>query len=314
MPGRLITHAAAAFALLVASACAAGSDAPETSIGPSVDPIMTLTGADGVISRITDVTRIVSLSGDLTEIVFALGHGDLVVGVDVTTVYPDEAVALPIVGVGRFITAEGVLSQNPTLVIGDTQSAPLAAIDQIREAGVPVLILPIATSFDDLYDKISVLGTVVGDADAAMSLAESIEGDVADAVSDVVVGDSPLRIAYIYTRGPDVVLMFGAGMVSNPVITAAGAIDAGADAGVSGSIAATAEGVVAAAPDVIVVPEEGYSILGGLDAFLTIPGIAQTAAAKNGRIYAYPEGDFLTFGPRVADSIRLLIADIQSGP
>ena len=108
------------------------------------------------------------------------------------------------------------------------------------------------------------------------------------------------------------VLLFGNRMVSNPVITAAGAIDAGADSGIDGSIAATAEGIVAAAPDVIAVPEEGFSILGGIEAFLDIPGITQTKAGETRRIYAYPEGDFLTFGPRIADSIRLLIADLYS--
>ena len=59
------------------------------------------------------------------------------------------------------MTAEGVLSANPTLVIGDTQSAPLAAIEQIRAAGVPVVILPIATSFDEMYEKVASLGELL---------------------------------------------------------------------------------------------------------------------------------------------------------
>ena len=295
------------------AACGGGVGAPSTTQSTTVSVSAGFTGADGVTSQITDTSRIVSLSGDITEFLFALGHGDSVVGIDVTTVFPEEAATLPIVGVGRFITAEGVLSQQPTLVIGDTQTAPVAVIDQLRASGITVVILPVSTTFDGLYEKIAQIGSIVGEAEAAGALVDTIARDVESARNDVPTG-SEIRVAYIYTRGPDVVLMFGEGMVSNPVITAAGAIDAGAESGVVGSISATAEGIVAAAPDVIIVPEEGFSILGGLDEFLALPGVGQTPAAEHGRIYAYPEGDFLTFGPRVGESIRLLIRDLYEGP
>ena len=133
------------------------------------------------------------------------------------------------------------------------------------------------------------------------------------AIADIP-DDASLRVAFILHEGPDVVLMFGSGMVTSPVIAMAGAVDAAADSGVEGSISATAEGIVAAAPDVIIVPEEGYTILGGLDPFLDLPGVGQTPAAESGRVYAYPEGDFLTFGPRVAETLRLLIRDLYATP
>jgi iron complex transport system substrate-binding protein len=125
----------------------------ETTTGPTPDTSEALTtsqvvesvggtyvGADGVESTIKDTSRIVTLSGDLTEEVWRLGFGASVVATDVTTVYPPEAVGLPVVGVGRLLSAEGVLAQNPTLVIGDTQTSPLEAISQIRSAGVPVVL------------------------------------------------------------------------------------------------------------------------------------------------------------------------------
>jgi iron complex transport system substrate-binding protein len=121
-------------------------------------------------------------------------------------------------------------------------------------------------------------------------------------------------MAYVYTRGPDVLLLFGEGMVSNPLIEGAAGIDAGTESGIEGTIPVTAEALVAAAPEVIIVPEEGYGILGGLDAFLALPGVAQTPAGESGAVYAYPEGDFLTFGPRVAESLRRLIEDVHGLP
>jgi len=61
---------------------------------------------------------------------------------------------------------------------------------------------------------------------------------------------------------------------------------------------------------VIIVPAEGVEVIGGIEAFLELPGVAQTPAGENRAILAYPEGDFLTFGPRIADSLRLLIEDL----
>jgi iron complex transport system substrate-binding protein len=106
-------------------------------------------------------------------------------------------------------------------------------------------------------------------------------------------------------------LLFGGDMVTNPVIAAAGARDAGALAGVVGSIAVTPEALIAAAPDVIVVPSEGLETLGGIEGLLAIPGIAQTPAGRSGYILAYPEGDFLTLGPRIAASIGALTSDLE---
>ena len=257
-----------------------------------------------------DSSRVVALSGDLTELVYELGAGDRLVGVDVTTVWPEEALELPIIGVGRFITAEGVLSVDPTLVIGDTQSSPAEALQQIRGAGVHVEILDVATSFEALYQKIESLGKLLDARDAATQLIADISSDVEEASADVV--QSGTRVAYVYTRGPDVMLLFGDGMTTRPLIEAAGAIDAGADSGIVKTVSVTAEALVAAAPDVIIVPEEGLEILGGVNAFLETSGVAQTPAGENGAILVYPEGDFLTFGPRVGESLRLLIADLQA--
>ncbi|HEY6628782.1 MAG TPA: ABC transporter substrate-binding protein [Acidimicrobiia bacterium] len=260
--------------------------------------------------QLVDSTRIVSLSGDITEILFELGVGERVVGVDVTTVAPEAATQLPIVGVGRFLTAEGALSAEPTLVIGDTQTAPATTLDQIRAAGVKVEILDVPTSFDDLYQKIRVIGELLGREEQAEDLVTRLEAEVEDASAGALT-TSP-RVAYVYTRGPDVNLLFGDGMTTRPLIEAAGAVDAGSEVGIVGTSSVTAEALVSAAPDVIVVPAEGVELLGGIEAFLELPGVGQTPAGERGAILAYPEGDFLTFGPRIADSLRLLIEDLAA--
>jgi len=306
---RITGLSAAAAVLALTSVGCSDSSTDTTAIEPSV-----FVGADGVAVEAPDTSRIVTLSGDLTEFVFELGFGSSIVATDVTTVAPDEAVTLPKAGIGRFLTAEGVLKHDPTLVIADTQTSPATAIEQIRASGVPVAILDVPTTFDGLYDKVTALGVLLDASGAAAEANERLRSEIVSASVEPGVAYAVPRIAYVYTRGPDVMLLFGEGMTTTPIIGAAGGLDAGVDAGVEKTVPVTPEALVAAAPDVLIVPEEGYAVLGGLDGLLAIPGISATAAGKNGAVLAYPEGDFLTFGPRIAESIARLVADLGSLP
>ena len=312
-----------AAAALIA-ACGTGTGA-QTSTTPAAESTVTtavaatttstvpggFVGADGVESTITDASRIVTLSGDLTEIVWALGFGDSVVATDVTTIYPPEAIGLPVVGVGRFLTAEGVLGQAPTLVLGDTQTSPLTAIEQIRGANVPFVIFEVPTTFEGLYAKIVSVSDALGVPERGRALAGSLQAEIEDALATVGTFDEPPGIAFIYSRGPDVMLLFGSEMTTNPLIVAAGGVDVGAQAGVTKTVAVTPEALVSAAPDVIIITSEGLEALDGLDGLLAMPGFAETPAGRDRRILDYPEGDFLTFGPRIAGSLRLLIEDLH---
>ncbi len=308
-------------ALLVAG-CGSDEDASSTSAdattivgasGVTAAPgERSFVGADGTMSQITDTSRIVTLSGDLTEAVYALGFGDSVVGRDVTTIHPPEALAVPIVGIGRFITAEGVLAESPTLVLGDTQSAPLEALEQIRSAGVPVVIFDVPTSFEELYDKARQIGEVLGVPGEGVALANEVQESIETAVAAATPLDPTPGVAFIYSRGPDVMLLFGDGMVTSPLIEASGARDVGAELGIEGTVDVTPEAIVAAAPDVIVTTQEGIDAFGGVDGFLAVPGIAETPAGEAGRVIAYSEGDFLTFGPRIGEHLERFIVDLRA--
>ncbi|MEA3502483.1 MAG: ABC transporter substrate-binding protein [Actinomycetota bacterium] len=188
----------------------------------------------------------------------------------------------------------------------------VAVIEQIRAAGIPVAILDVPTTFDGLYEKVALLGSLLDASATATDLNDRLRGEITAASVDSEDPSTARRIAYVYTRGPDVMLLFGEGMTTTPVIEAAGGLDAGVDAGVEGNVPVTPEALAAAAPDVLVVPEEGYAVLGGIEGLLAIPGVSTTPAGRNRAILAYPEGDFLTFGPRIAASIERLVTDLDS--
>ncbi|MCP4305463.1 MAG: ABC transporter substrate-binding protein [bacterium] len=299
--------------LVLAAACGGENPAATTPTSAAPAPaVRTFTGADGVESEILDTSRIVTLSGDLSEAVFALGLGSSLVATDVTTIYPPEAVALPVVGVGRFLTAEGVLAESPTLVLGDMQTSPLQAIEQIRSAGVPVVIFDVPTTFEGLYQKAADIGEVLGVPGEGIALADQLRTDIDEAIAQAEPLDPSPGVAFVYSRGPDVMLLFGEGMTTQPIIEAAGGHDVGAESGITGSVAVTPEAIVTAAPDVIVITQEGLDALGGEAGLLDIPGFAETPAGQSMRILAYAEGDFLTFGPRIGESLSRFIADLRA--
>jgi iron complex transport system substrate-binding protein len=108
-------------------------------------------------------------------------------------------------------------------------------------------------------------------------------------------------------RGGGTQLIGGAGSVADAMIEAAGGLDAGVEAGIQGFMPVTAEAVVAARPDVIIAPSSGVESIGGLEAFLQVPGVAQTPAGQTGAILVYDDLHFLGMTPRTGEALMELV-------
>ena len=286
-------------------------DSANTAGTPPAIPTGSYEGADDVVSSIEDTSRIVSLNGDLTETIFALGAGDRVVGIDLTTTYPAEAASLPDVGLGRNLNAEAVIGLSPTLVLGDTQVEPITAIEQIRAAGIPVVILQAEVTLEGVIRKIGNVGEILDLPAEASVLAERVQGEIDDAVALAATTTSEPRAAYLYVRGPETLLLFGNGMPTHFLIEAASAIDAAGDIGVLFAENLSAERLVTAAPEILITPEEGYEIIGGIDAFLALPGVSDTPAGGDRAVLTYDEALLLGMGPRVGEALRQLVIDLH---
>lgn len=288
----------------------------EATTTTAAEPVgVSFTGADGVESVITDTSRIVSLNGDLTEIIYELGLGDNIVAVDVTTTYPPETDALKdgggVVGFGQQLAPEPVLAFEPTLVLGDTQIAPSDTIEQIRDAGVPVVILEYQTTLDGVETKIKQVAEIVGVPEKGEELAARVNGEIDDALALAAQATEAPKVAFVYIRGPQLVFLFGGGMPTSAMIEGAGAIDVAKEAGIFGPAVLTPEALVGAAPDVIVVPASGFEALGGPDAILEVPGVAETPAGQAMAFLPYDEAYFFNFGPRVGLALMDFVKDLH---
>lgn len=286
-----------------------GAFAQSATPAAAATPMLPVTVKDvtGKDVTITDISRIVPLSGDIAEIVYDLGFGPNIVGVDLSAVYPKELAALPQIGFERNLAAEPILALSPTLVIGKEQAGPPPVLDQLRGAGVAVLIIGEPQTIDAPIAKINAVADALGVSEAGDALARQTKAAIDEQMARVANTTDKPRTLFIYVRGGGTQLIGGAGSVADAMIGAAGGTDVGVEAGIQGFAPVTAEAVAAAAPDVIVVPQSGLDSIGGLNAFLQIPGVAQTPAGQSGRIVAIDDLLLLSMTPRTGEGLMLLI-------
>ncbi|HQY31389.1 MAG TPA: ABC transporter substrate-binding protein, partial [Thermomicrobiales bacterium] len=177
----------------------------------------------------------------------------------------------------------------------------------IRGAGVAVVIIKSYTDITAPFEKISDISTVLGVPDVGTALAASVQGQVDAAVALAKTATSHPRVIFLYVRGAAVQLIGGEGSGADTLIALAGGIDGGTEAGIKGFMPITAEALVSAAPDVILVMSAGLESIGGIDGLLQIPGVAETPAGENGRIIAFDDQYLLGLGPRIGQVITDLV-------
>jgi iron complex transport system substrate-binding protein len=281
---------------------------------PAATPQLPATVKDvnGKEVTVKDISRIVPLSGDIAEIIWTLGFAPNVVGVDVSAVYPaGQWDKLPKIGFERQLSAEGILSLNPTLVIGKQQAGPAAVLDQVRAAGVPVVIVNEPQTIDAPEAKIREVAAALGVPDEGEQLATKVHDEIATAQQLASTATSKPTVMFLYVRAGGTQLIGGQGSVADAMIEAAGGVDAGSAAGVKGFMPVTAEAIVAAQPDYIVVPSSGVQSIGGVDALLKIPGVAETPAGKAKRFLVYDDLLLLGMTPRAGQMVQELTLAIH---
>jgi iron complex transport system substrate-binding protein len=256
--------------------------------------------------------RIIPLDGDVAEIVFALGMGDRVVATDLSASYPPEADALPQIGYQRALSAEPILEFEPTLVIATDIAGPPEVIEELERVGVAVAIVTTPADSTGPVTKIRAIAEVLGVAERGEELATSVEREIAAATSLVPADSerSPLRIAMLYLRGDSAQLIFGEGTSIDWLIDATGSVNVATEMGVVDTADITAEALITAAPDVLLVTEDGLASVGGLDGLLSMPSIAGTPAAAHRAVLAYDAQLMLGNGPRTGEFLADLVADL----
>lgn len=310
-----LDHVGASTAVLVDTAVRPVTEAPQPDL-----PV-TVTDNQGTEVTITDTSRILTLDtyGTLSRIVFGLGLGDSVVGRDVSSGFA-EILDRPLVTTGGHdLNAEAILELNPSVILTDTSMGPWDVILQMREAGIPVVVL----SPERNLEQASVLTTQVAEAlgvpEAGETLAERTRQEVQAKVAEIAAvapqeQERRLRMVFLYVRGQSgVYQLFGSGSGTDDLIQGLGGVDVATEIGWEGVRPLNDEGLIKAAPDLVLVMSKGLESVGGVDGLLeTLPALASTPAGQKRRIVDMDDAHVLSFGPHSADILDALAVAVYA--
>ncbi|WGE52570.1 heme/hemin ABC transporter substrate-binding protein [Actinobacillus equuli] len=218
--------------------------------------------------------RIVSIGGDVTEIIYALGAEQALVGRDSTSIAPLAAQQLPDVGYMRQLNVEGILALKPTKVISSDVAQPSVVFEQLKSAGVTVERVPFEYTPESVIQKIQRVGKLVNKPQQAVKLAEKFANELK------AVSTSPLdvRILFILNHAGSNYMAAGKNTVADSIIRLIGATNAMQNSIRFSPI--SQEGVIAARPDLLVLTKMSLESLGSIDKLWELPGMALTPAAK----------------------------------
>lgn len=272
--------------------------------------VLALVAMTGVASAAPAV-RVVSIGGDVTEIVYELGEEGRLVGVDQTSVWPKDAAKFPQVGYVRNLSAEGILSLKPDLILASKVAGPATVLDQLRDAKVTVVSVTGDDTVAGVISKIDIVAKALG----AEAKAATLKAEINAHMTKVDVALKPVtaktKTLFLLAQGPTGALAAGHGTAADAMINLAHGQNVAA--GFEGYKPLTAESAVALAPEVIVVADHAVAMLGGLDAMKARPEIAITPAAKNNRIVVMDAQMLLGFGPRTPEAVAALAEALHQG-
>jgi len=258
-----------------------------------------------------DTSRLVTVGGAVTEIVFALGYGDKVIARDITSLYPDEVNKLPSVGYMRALSPEGVLSVNPSAILLIQGSGPKETIDVLSKASVPLVSIPESFDRDGIVAKIKAIGKALGADAKADELAAKVAADVDAAATDAdkIEDAKRKRVLFVMTVQNGKIMAAGEHTAAHGIIALAGGINATSD--FHGYKPLNDEAVINARPDVILLMDTGAQTVSEAD-ILANPAVALTPAGQAKKVVRL-SGSALLFGPRTGDAIRKVYATLYGG-
>lgn len=248
--------------------------------------------------------RVVAVGGTVTEIAFALGRGDRIVAVDSTSYFPAAATTLPRVGYMRTLSAEGVLSLNPQLVLATADAGPPAAMSQLRNAGVRVVMINAEHSFEAVTQKVRSVGEALDAAGPASTLVQKMTDQWKQTNALVNKLPGKPRVLFLLAHIGNNLMVAGRDTAADAMVRLAGGVNAVSE--FSGYRPLTGEAAAVAAPDVLLITREGIETLGGAEKVWKAPGLALTPAGRAQRLVSMDALLLLGFGPRLPDAVSEL--------
>ena len=244
--------------------------------------------------------RIVTIGGDVTEIAYALGAGGEIVARDSTSLQPQAVQKLPDVGYMRMLNAEGILAMKPTMLLVSELAQPSLVLKQVADSGVNVVTVPGQTTPESVTAKISAVAAALHQPEQGQKLIKDYQQRLA-AVSSTPL---PVKVLFVMSHSGLTPMAAGQNTAADAMIRAAGGNNA--MQGFSRYRPLSQEGVIASAPDLLLITHAGVKALGGSEGVWKLPGIALTPAGQHQRLLVVDDMALLGFGLETPQVLALL--------
>ncbi len=252
--------------------------------------------------------RVISLGGAVTEMIYALGEQDRLAGVDVTSTVPAAVHRLPKVGYYRAVSAEGLLSLGPDMIIADPDAGPPEVLDQITAVGVCIRKVGHGGSAEAVYAR----ATQIADALGVSAKGETLKAELMTKFEAATAGNdegTKPRVMFLLSAQDGTPVAAGSDTDANAIIELAGGVNA--ITGFEGYKPLSSEVAASSGADYILMMEHVVESSGGKDKILELPQIKLTPAGNNGNLIAMDGLLLLGFGPRTPDAIQQLSAQFN---
>ncbi|MFA7504340.1 MAG: ABC transporter substrate-binding protein [Burkholderiaceae bacterium] len=249
--------------------------------------------------------RIVSVGADMTELVYALGAGERVVATDTTSLWPPQARETRKLGYLRNLSAEGLLSLEPDLLLLSGAAGPESTLRQLEGTGLRIVQAVEDYSLAGARAKIELVGKALGEEARARELVAEFDRDVA-VLRETTRSVAHPRGVFLLAAGGGSPQVAGKGTAAQAILDLVG-VDNALDH--EGYKAISPEALVAARPEVILVMSTAPG--GGIEAVAATPGMALTPAGKAGRMLEVDGVALMSFGPRVAKAATQLAGRVR---
>ncbi len=282
--------------VLLLAGCASSAQTPKA--------IQLTDGLDRSVTLAGPAQRIVSLAPSATEILFAIGAGDQVIGRDSFSNYPESVVNLPDVGgsMGDY-SFETIASLNPDLVIVTEINTP-EQVKSLADLGITVFYLKNPVDIDGLYPMLETVGTLTGHSKEAVKLADSLKERVDKVIKDVSKAKTnPLVFYELDGFDPAKPWTPGPGTYFDQLILMAGGQNVGAvltDAWAQISL----EELLVQNPDIILLGDAAYGMTS--DQVVAREGWQTIKAVQDNQVFAFDDNIVSRPGPRLVDGLEEL--------
>jgi iron complex transport system substrate-binding protein len=273
-------------------------------------PFSLLVGSPALATDVvnTAAKRIVAVGGTVTEILYGLGAGGQIIARDSTSMYPKEAMSKPDIGYMRVLSAEGILAQQPEMILAEDGAGPADVVGILKASGVSYVTIETPPTPEAIYKKIADVAAAVGLEDKAKPIIADVEARFAKLAQDVAgITGAKKRVLFVLSTAGGRVMAAGDDSEANAIIALAGGENVAK--GFSGYKPMNDEAVIAAAPDVVLTISRGSLSMASKDLF-SLPAFQGTPAAANQAHIDMDALYLIGFGPRTPEAAHDLAAQL----